>query len=834
MELGGKPSIRQTAAKARFWILALPVLAVGWFGMRQVWVKPGLPFTWEASGRALVLARVLPSVQGLAPGDTLISIGGFAVPHDHDVEFAMDEHRRGDTLIVAVRHAGREASVPVVAGAWYSMTLVAVNLLFGLMLWAIGVFVLWKKHDEKPARVLFYFTQCLASVTFITNAQFPSGTRPWNLLLPNLYYLAYAFFPALLLHFSLIFPNEKYWLQKRPRVKALLYVPILFLAPLVLFTHTRAVLTKLHRDYHTYYMVFNGLRGYNLLYFTLSLVSLVFSLARARLKSDKNKVRWILWGFAVGSFPFMALWTVPFILGFRPLVPEEVTDVALFVAPISLAIAIVRYQVFDIEVLINRSLVYAFLTALIAGMYLILVGLTGNLVLLKNPHANAFFVIAFTTLAAVFFNPAKQRIQTWVDKTFYRLKFNARAATHGLQQRLAAAVSAGDVCEHLVETVSRTLHVRKIAVLLFREDGPAADCARGFSNSEKEALKILSSAAPLREAGEAGRLIAERGLMDPASIASLLTTPALRMEGVWLLVSIGPPESRIGALALGEKLSGVRFLEDDLDLVAALLHETFLALQRIRLQEAALQEKNRSEHLEKLNQLKSDFVSHVSHELRTPLASMITGVRNLLDGIPENPSDGVKGYLKGVHDSGKYLNRMILNLLDTAKIEADKLELNLERVSLEDMAARTIETLAPFAAEKSITLATGSFSGLCVLADADALFQVFSNLVENAVKYSPNGQTVRMSAEKTRPAPNGGDFAAVSVEDHGIGIPEDRLEFVFDRFERVTGGDRPRQKGLGLGLYIAKKLVEAQGGTLSVKSKPGRGSTFTFALPSCP
>jgi hypothetical protein len=407
MEAGGGQSIRSVTRKARFYCLALPVLIIAYFGIHNALVKPGLPFTCEARGRALVLTRVLPFALGLQPGDTLLAVGGYAVPHYHDIEFAMDEHCRNDTVLVAVRRAGGKATVPVATNAWYGRTLVFIKLLFGAVLWGIGVFVLWKKHAEKPARVLFYLTQSLACVIFITNAHFPAGPRPWNFILPNFYYLMYSVFPALLLHFSLIFPVEKTWLQKNPKIKAALYIPAMVLAPLILFVHTRAVLMKLHEQYTVYYVVFNILRGYNLLYFLLSLVSLIRSHAGARLKSDKNKVRWILWGFAMGSFPFMVLWTLPLMLGFRPLVPEEATDLALLIAPVCFAIAIVRYQIFDIELLINRSLVYGVLTALLSGLYLMLVGLTGNLVLTANPHANAFLIIAFTMLAVVFFTPAK-------------------------------------------------------------------------------------------------------------------------------------------------------------------------------------------------------------------------------------------------------------------------------------------------------------------------------------------------------------------------------------------------------------------------------------------
>ncbi|HEX9935166.1 MAG TPA: HAMP domain-containing sensor histidine kinase, partial [bacterium] len=332
----------------------------------------------------------------------------------------------------------------------------------------------------------------------------------------------------------------------------------------------------------------------------------------------------------------------------------------------------------------------------------------------------------------------------------------------------------------------------------------------------------------IQDAAQATRLMAEQGWLDAASAAPLLPASELGRIGVHLLFAIGAPEARIGILALGGKLSGVRYMEDDLDLLAALAHEASLAFERIRLQETALQERTKSERLEKLNELKSDFVSHVSHELRTPLASMVAGIRNLMDGIPEKPPPGIQSQLGSIHDSGAYLNRMIVNLLNAARIEADRLELNPEKVLIETVAAKTVGTLAPFASEKAIRLEADALSGFCVHADPDALLQVLSNLVENAIKYSPKGRNVRICA-----APEGERRVAVSVEDQGIGIPPDKLGLVFERFERISEKGMCREKGLGLGLFIARKLVEAQGGILFVRSEPGRGSTFTFVLPSC-
>ncbi|HEX9934974.1 MAG TPA: hypothetical protein VGB38_07225, partial [bacterium] len=132
MEMGGEQSIRSGVSKARLWCLALPVLIVAYFGLRNALVKPGLPFSWAEQGRAVLIRSVHPDVRGLQPGDTLAAVSGFPIRHDHDVEFALDEARKGDVLKVSIRRGGRAEVFPVATVAWYGLNLILINLLFGL------------------------------------------------------------------------------------------------------------------------------------------------------------------------------------------------------------------------------------------------------------------------------------------------------------------------------------------------------------------------------------------------------------------------------------------------------------------------------------------------------------------------------------------------------------------------------------------------------------------------------------------------------------------------------------------------------------------------------
>ncbi len=243
--------------------------------------------------------------------------------------------------------------------------------------------------------------------------------------------------------------------------------------------------------------------------------------------------------------------------------------------------------------------------------------------------------------------------------------------------------------------------------------------------------------------------------------------------------------------------------------------------QDITLRKAA-EETLRQVRLEadRANQAKSEFLSRMSHELRTPL-NAILGFAQLLEMDSLNPeqSEGVAHILKG----GRHLLGLINEVLDIARIEAGRLDLSLEAVSVDEVVRESLDLIAPLAAEGNIGAETAPASGF-VLADRQRLKQVLLNLLSNAVKYNRRRGTVALSFENM-PAGR----LRIKVSDTGPGIAPERLERLFIPFERL-GAEQSGVEGTGLGLALSKRLVEAMGGTLGVESMPGQGSTFWVEL----
>ncbi len=232
------------------------------------------------------------------------------------------------------------------------------------------------------------------------------------------------------------------------------------------------------------------------------------------------------------------------------------------------------------------------------------------------------------------------------------------------------------------------------------------------------------------------------------------------------------------------------------------------------------------EQLQELDRLKSAFVGIVSHELRTPLTPIKTLVENLLDGVGGSLSEQQHHYLSRIQANADRLTRMLNELLDLSKIEAGKIELRPTVLSIQELLADVLEVLQPLAQQKSITMEVTSIDGVPkVHADRDKLYEVLANLVDNAIKFTPSGGHILIGTKVLDDR-----YITVEVSDTGCGIPEEDLPKIFDKFYRVQSVSA-NHAGAGLGLAIAKGLIELHGGTIGVDSTSGKGSHFYFTVP---
>jgi len=316
-------------------------------------------------------------------------------------------------------------------------------------------------------------------------------------------------------------------------------------------------------------------------------------------------------------------------------------------------------------------------------------------------------------------------------------------------------------------------------------------------------------------------LVAESELLD-RSIATVVHMPLLargEVVGVISILSIA-----------GEKLSS-----RESDLLRAVSYQIGTAVQNVRLvesvrqHESELQEKNDQlerlvERLRAADRMKSEFLANTSHELRTPLNSIIGFLNLIIDDLCQDEAEQ-KELLRHALESSRHLLDLINDVLDLSRIEAGRLEVELENVKLEPLLSDVIETLDVQARAKGLALGSSGLSpDVVVHGDSARLRQIFVNVIGNAIKFTKEG-SVSVSVETSAGSP----YVDIAVRDTGIGIPLKRREFLFQKFSQADASMTRKFGGSGLGLVIVKELVEMMGGTVAIES-PGEGQGTTVRI----
>ncbi|MEG4419824.1 ATP-binding protein [Microcoleus sp. LAD1_D5] len=297
----------------------------------------------------------------------------------------------------------------------------------------------------------------------------------------------------------------------------------------------------------------------------------------------------------------------------------------------------------------------------------------------------------------------------------------------------------------------------------------------------------------------------------------------------WIIQPILKLKNAAIALSEGQFDQTVKLdRSDELGVLAAAFNSMAAQLQASF---TALETKNTE--LQRLDKLKDEFLANTSHELRTPLNGIIGIAESLIDGATGQLPDSTNFNLALITSSGKRLSSLINDLLDFSQLKHKTIELQIKSVGIREIVSVILTLSQPLVGKKNLQLINSVARELPpIAADENRLQQIFYNLIGNAIKFTESGR-VEISAElvtgNAQSPPN--SQLAITVSDTGIGIPEDKLERIFESFEQADGSTAREYGGTGLGLTVAKQLVELHGGKMGVSSTVGVGSQFIFTLP---
>jgi two-component system, OmpR family, phosphate regulon sensor histidine kinase PhoR len=362
-------------------------------------------------------------------------------------------------------------------------------------------------------------------------------------------------------------------------------------------------------------------------------------------------------------------------------------------------------------------------------------------------------------------------------------------------------------------------------------DGSQDEVARPSGSMELLSEELERNRATL--AGERARFEAVLDSMSEAVLAvdadevvQVVNRPALRMLGL----DAPPLDQSLAEVLAVPELAGIAARTRQAGMLSLEFDHPGPPGRRLVLRAGAekdadgvvivLLDVTETRHLERVRR---DFVANVSHELRTPVAVILANSETLLHGALDDKAAAAR-FVQAIERHAERLSHLIDDLLDIARIEAGRYDLELGAVDVEVLGQRLIDGLQEHARKRGLIIETDVTPGLHVQADERALDQVLLNLLENGVRYNTTGTRVVLRAREAA------GQVRIEVEDDGPGLPAHEQSRLFERFYRVDPGRSRAQGGTGLGLSIVKHLVEGMGGRVSVESKPGEGATFVVEL----
>jgi signal transduction histidine kinase len=746
----------------------------------------------------------------------IVKIDNITIEQEKDIEFILSERTIGERVNLIIQHDENRIEkkevnlIPFYSRASFPL----IYLVIGLFTIVIGTSVFVLKPDEARARVFYWASLAFAS-SIIINTGLCHLQEGWLSYIPGItYYILYPLAPALLLHFSFYFSRRTSKLEKF----AIYFPAFIFaggLGTLFLLSSIRASI-KIHRIYQSVYLFF---RFYLILFVVLVIFVLTLIYRKTILEEKRAQIKWIFYGLFIGLGPFIFLYQLPQVLGLNPLISEELSQVFFVLILLAVAFSIFRFKLMDIELVINRSLVYTALTVFTVSIYLFSVSVLSSLFSKLFSVQETFIFVVSALAAAVVFHPARKKIQEFVDKAFFRRSYDYRRSILSFNERAHRIINRDHLVDFFLEKIKKTLPIELIGVFIYLVDSGKLKLL--ISRGRKEHIGVLSS-----DSLDSGKILARRKAVKTEENIDFSQESTLKEKNLEIILPLSfRPTALAGFLALGKKKSGERFTRDDLELLQTMAGELALNLERISLQEEVIFERAEKEKLDELSRLKTEFISTVSHELRTPMSS-IHGITEILQ------EQKVKGKVKRgelldlmASETGR-LSRLLHNILDFAKIEQQVKSYDFQKADIRPLIEDAVKLFHYRLDSEGFVLRIHLpehpvYSKI----DRDAVMQALTNLIDNAIKYSPCEReiTIRLVEQKKH--------IEIQVEDKGMGISVDEQEKIFKEFYRTADASEHNTKGVGLGLKIIKHIMAVHKGDVKIESQPNKGSTFILIFP---
>ncbi|HET7295201.1 MAG TPA: ATP-binding protein [Vicinamibacteria bacterium] len=551
---------------------------------------------WKTSPAGVVASRVAPggpaALGGVRVGDVLLAVDGEEVLTHEQVQGRLARRASGDRLAYSVLRADERRSLEVTVKPLQkgSSSLFYYLSLVGFFSLIVGTIVMLRRPPDRAA-LHFYAICLLFFLMYSTSYTGKLNLADWTLLWTD--HLAVLFLPVVFLHFCVSFP-ERRLPDRRAWLVLVAYMPALVLAGAAVLSQVLFVTTQ---GGQTLWRVTAAIDRSKPLYFALlfavSFAILLDSYRRTRSLTARKQMKWLVWGTGSGVLPFFAFYAVPFALGREPRFAMELAGyIPLALIPLSLAYAVVKHRLMDVELIFRRALVYVLATAAIVGICLLVVGLFNSAVSGdEEPHVTLIAVLS-TLVVVLLFTPVKSRIQDGIDRLFYR-RDSPRRALLRLSQDLNAGLDLRSMADQLLLGVRDALGVQSLAAFLPERDGAFAMFSAIGCGPGAPTVRLPATGALARRLALGGPVNAESASEDypEAGPLDLVHYFPCRVKG-----------ELIAILGVGRKDGFDTLNSEEVDLLEALAGQAATAFMNGRLYQSLREKADELQRLTEYNQ----------------------------------------------------------------------------------------------------------------------------------------------------------------------------------------------------------------------------------------
>ena len=505
---------------------------------------------------------------------------------------------------------------------------------------------------------------------------------------------------------------------------------------------------------------------------------------------------------------------------------------ALFFLVFCVYIAITTRKLFDIKLVLVRAVVYITLVAVVGTFYAATITLLSFV--LSGDRQVELTTVAINLAVTLFVAATFQYVRRYIDRTtnrlFFQDSYEPQEVLDNLTKVTASSVDINKILDHSQQLLAHTMKPAYCSLVVMGRDQGVTH-VRGDVPAGENGLKMLQSLIPHGHKPIIAELLPEHSK----------EAVAMKAVGVELVFPLYTTDGVFGVLALGMKQNGTSYVQADIKLLTIATSSISVALQNAlrfeeierfnetlqqKVQDATLQLRESNKKLKQLNESKDDFIGMASHQLRTPLTSIKGYISLVMDGDAGRINANQKHLLQQAFFSSQRMVFLVADLLNVSRLKTGKFviersPINLDRLISDEMAQLKVE-----AANHGLDLTYQSpkhFPSLPL--DETKTRQVIMNFLDNAIYYTPSGGHIHV---ELRDLPKSIEFRVI---DDGIGVPKAERHHLFSKFYRAKNAQRARPDGTGLGLYMAQKIITAQGGAIIFTSEEGKGSTFGFIFP---